>query len=743
MKQTFSVITILVLVTAVITFLFTFNQVNLEKQRLESDIQRRASLVTDTLKETVEPNFINKSETNLQPLVEKFADNQRIVALAIADNKGRIVASSKGMPTEMAEFMKLESDAMDGDRQAGSFLNFGSERLYIFASPIHNKKIVVGALIIAQNAEYIDSRIDEIWKNNLLRFIAQSFLISLAVVFLLKWILFEPIGSLVKSLELIRSGNKYNKPHRVFDNPIFRPLIQEFGNLQQNLIAARIAASEEARLRLKKIDSPWTADRLSAFVQDLLKGRSIFVVSNREPYVHTRVGNRNEYYVPASGMVTAISAIMEATGGTWIAQGTGNADRLVVDQDDKIGVPPNDPKYILKRVWLSDEEKKGFYDGFSNEGLWPLCHLAHIRPVFVKKDWEEYRRVNEKFAKALLKEIKDHQNPIVLIQDFHFALLPRIIKEARPDAVIALFWHIPWPNAESFSICPWKKELLDGMLGVDILGFHTQLHCNNFINTVGKELEALVDLEQFSITKGGHFTAIKPFPISIAFTKSQQGSKKVKNEIAQNMLKKLGIDSKYIGIGVDRLDYTKGLLERLKGIELFLTMYPQYVEKFTFIQIAAPSRSSIKEYQEFDARVSEEINRINNKFKQEEWKPIIYLKKYHSHADIYPLYRAADVCMVTSLHDGMNLVAKEFVSARDDEKGVLVLSQFAGAARELRDALIINPYSGEQTANSIYTALRMKREEQTRRMRRMRDIVGGYNIYRWSAELLKAMADLG
>ena len=521
------------------------------------------------------------------------------------------------------------------------------------------------------------------------------------------------------------------------------PLIKEVGNIQQNLIEARIAASEEARLRLKKFDSPWTTERLKAFVTDILKNRKIFVVSNREPYIHTKEGNTINYHFPASGMVTAIEPIMQATGGMWIAYGNGNADKLVVDENDKIGVPPNDPLYTLKRVWLTDEEVKGYYDGFANEGIWPLCHIAHTRPVFKKDDWKKYGEVNEKFARTVLKEIKNEENPIILVQDFHFALLPRLIKEKRPDATICLFWHIPWPNAEAFSICPWKKEILDGMLGADIIGFHTQNHCNNFITTVGRELEALLDRDQFKVTKNNHSTVIKPFPISIAFSKRSGEQQKTQDAESKEALKKLGVKSEYVGIGVDRLDYTKGIIERLHAIEIFLTKYPAYIDKFTFIQISAPSRTDIPEYKNFSDKVLAEVNRINNKFKTNDWRPILFLHKHHSHEEIYPLYRAARICIVTSLHDGMNLVAKEFVAARDDEKGVLILSQFAGAARELRDALIVNPYNGEQTAEAIHTALTMKRAEQTERMKRMREILRSYNVYRWSAELLKTIVELG
>ncbi len=746
MKQILAAIGFVILIISIIAIYFTWTHVDSESKRLQGDIQYRSYLVVDSLKGSVEPNFINKSNGYLQSVVENFADKQRLAGITIVDNTGKFVASSPGLSKgikQSNQSTQIVTNAMDGDQDNGDFMTSGGKKFYIYASPLHDKKSVVGALVVVQNAGYIDTQLNDIWKTDLLKLFLQALLLSLAILIILRWIIIIPLRNLVESLQTTRQGSRRKNITKVFDNPFLGPLIKEVGNIQRNLIEARIAASEEARLRLKKFDSPWTTERLKAFVTDILKDRKIFIVSNREPYVHTKEGNTIDYHFPASGMVTAIEPIMQATGGMWIAYGGGNADKLVVDENDTLGVPPNDPLYTLKRVWLTREEVKGFYDGFSNEGIWPLCHIAHTRPIFKKDDWKEYVKVNEKFAKTVLKEIKNEQNPIVLVQDFHFALLPRLIKDKRPDATIGLFWHIPWPNPESFSICPWKKEILDGMLGADLVGFHTQNHCNNFMNTVGRELEALRDMDTFTITKNNHATTVKPFPISIAFSKRSGEQQKVQDARSKEALRKLGVKTEYVGIGVDRLDYTKGLIERLQAIEIFLTKYPAYLEKFTFIQISAPSRTDIPEYKNFTTKVEAEVNRINNKFRKNDWKPILFLHKHHSHEAIYPLYRGANVCMVTSLHDGMNLVAKEFVAARDDERGVLILSQFTGASRELRDALIINPYNGEQTAEAIHTALTMRRTEQTRRMKRMRETLKSYNIYRWSAELLKTMVELG
>ncbi|MBI4100614.1 trehalose-6-phosphate synthase [Candidatus Microgenomates bacterium] len=738
MKQTVLAVFFIAIIVSLVAVSFTINQVGQEEKRLSVDLQHRSTLLAESLRETIEPNFINKSDKYLQDVVEKFANKERFAGLAVYDNKGIVIAISSSLPKEISESQKIASDVMDGDKANGDFITFGDKKMYLFAIPLRDEKSVVGALMIAQNAGYIDSRLQEIWRNNLIRLFAQVFLLSIAVILFLQWVIYKPMRNLVESLRLARSGAR---SLAIPIHPFFQPLAKEISNINRSLIEAQLSASEEARMNLEKLDSPWTEERLKEFVKDILKDKSIVVVSNREPYIHTKVGNKINYYFPASGMATAIEPMMQACGGTWIAHGGGDADRLTVDKNNELQVPPDEPKYTLRRVWLSEEEEKGYYYGFSNEGMWALCHIAHTRPIFRKNDWEEYKKVNGKFAKTVLTKIRDLQNPIILIQDFHFSLLPRMIKNSRPDATIGLFWHTPWVSAESFSICPWRKEILDGMLGADLIGFHIQLHCNNFIETVGKELESLINFEQFTITRDDHISLIKSFPISIAFSNGKSQQQK-ENFDKEGLLKSLGIKTKYIGVGVDRLDYTKGILERIKAIEIFLQNYPSYREYFTFIQIAAPSRSKIKRYREFAQEVEKEVERVNSRFKIKNWKPIILIERHHSHEEINQFYQLANFCLVTSIHDGMNLVAKEFVAARNDEMGVLILSQFTGASRELKDALIVNPYNGEQTAEAIYTALSMRASEQKKRMKKLRGTVRNYNVYRWSAEFLKTLVNL-
>jgi trehalose-6-phosphate synthase len=492
--------------------------------------------------------------------------------------------------------------------------------------------------------------------------------------------------------------------------------------------------------------SLWTAERLRVSLQKKLGGDALYVVSNREPYMHVFDARKEkiEMLVPASGLVTAREPVLQASEGLWIANGSGNADRETVDQNDHLRVPPHRPMYTLRRVWLSDEEERGYYEGFSNEGLWPLCHIAHTRPLFRPGDWMYYQRINQRFADVALSEMEGIKSPVLLVQDYHFALLARMVKEARPDVRVAMFWHIPWPNAEAFGICPWQRELVDGLLGADLVGFHIQTHCNNFLQTVDRAVEALTDWDRFEVSRKGHITRVRPYPISVEFpTESQSGQViRISGEGRGALFASLGVEASVLAVGVDRVDYTKGIIERFRGIERFLELYPLYQRRFCFVQIGAPSRTDIPRYQQFLEEVSAEAERINARFQAGRWKPIVLLKRHHSHEEIAKYFRAASVCLVTSLHDGMNLVAKEFVVARDDNRGALILSTFAGAAQELPDALLVNPYDVDQLASAIHQALEFTEEEQAVRMSRMRKNVCEHNIYRWAATLLSDLTEI-
>jgi len=731
-------------VISIIVLLFTLIQVRQEKERLTTDLQRRASLLGESLKETIEPLLEKGHPGRLQKIVEKFGNRERLAGVAVYDVKDKLIAATPSLSSHLSVTPKFVTNAMNSDLEGGYFSHLEGKEMYLYALPLHREEGVAGALVIIHDPSYIQERLSLIWKNNFIRFLVNALVISLTTLLLIRWSMAGPIAKMAEWMKHLRT-EKDKEPFRLPSGGVFEPLTKEVTQMARSISAAREAAEEEARLR-QTAESTWTPVRLKEQVRTLLQERPLFVISNREPYMHEKKGNKIECLVPASGLVTALEPVLTACGGTWIAHGSGDADREVVDTQSKIRVPPEEPQYVLKRVWLTKEEEKGYYYGFSNEGLWPLCHIAHTRPSFRAEDWGYYQSVNKKFARATLEELEGVEEPLILIQDYHCALLPRLIKKERPDTRVAIFWHIPWPNPESFSICPWQRELLHGMLGADLIGFHIQFHCNNFLETVDRALESRIDWEHFAVEREGQTTLVKPFPISIAFPGQSNVSTASNADVTkpnkEGLLKELGVKGKHLGVGVDRIDYTKGILERFKAIERFMEKYPAYQGQFTFVELGAPSRTHIKEYHDLIAAVDVEVDRINWRFKTKEWQPIVFLKKHHSHDEIRPFYETADLCLVTSLHDGMNLVAKEYISARDEESGVLILSQFTGASRELRDALIVNPYDIEEMAEAIRTALEMDPKEQKARMRRMRESLKNRNIYYWAADLIAALAQV-
>jgi trehalose 6-phosphate synthase len=484
----------------------------------------------------------------------------------------------------------------------------------------------------------------------------------------------------------------------------------------------------------------WTKQNLENLVKEKLSDYHFVVVSNREPYVHTLNKGHLQCQRGVGGVISALDPIMQACGGTWVAFGSGDADRQVADKDGKLRVPQEKPRYTLKRIWLDKKEIEGYYYGFSNEVLWPLCHMAFQRPAFRNEDWEVYKAVNKKFARSVLEEIGD-KKAFVWVQDYHLCLLPKYLKEMAPNqTIVAHFWHIPWPNYEAFRICPQKKEILEGLLANDLLGFHIRYHCYNFLDAVDREVESKIDRERFSITKNDHETMIRPFPISvdidgISAAADEAGVKE--RSLAMREEYKLG-DLKLL-VGLDRIDYTKGLPEKLWAIDTLLQRYPQYKERIVFIQIGVVNRMRIKNYKLLNDDINDIVEQINWRHSSGNWRPVILVREHIPFARIMALYRTADVAVVGSLHDGMNLVAKEFVASRSDEGGVLVLSQFTGAARELTDAVLVNPYDREQFAEGLHKALSMPADERRKRMGKMRETLKSANIFRWAGKIISEL----
>lgn len=479
----------------------------------------------------------------------------------------------------------------------------------------------------------------------------------------------------------------------------------------------------------------WTKQRLEALASSRLGDSKLIVVANREPYIHRFDHGRIESMRPAGGLTTALDPVMQACGGTWVAHGSGTADRATSDPNGRLGVPPDDPTYTLRRVWLSPEQEEGYYYGFANSSLWPLCHQVYQRPTFDPSNWTVYRQVNEQFAAAVLEEARGGP-ALVFVQDYHFALLSRMVKEVRPDLVVAQFWHIPWPNPETFRVCPWAREILDGMLGNDLLGFHTQYHCNNFLETVDRMVESRTCWERFSVSRAGQTTKVRPFPISVDPDLADEYLGDDWEERTRALRQKYRLGDRPLIVGVDRVDYTKGIPERLRALHRMLEQRREWCGRFHFVQFGAPSRTNLSIYRHLNEEVQLLADRINGVYGTADWQPVVFVNEHCEPELIFALYRAAAGCIVSSLHDGMNLVAKEFVSARHDEHGVLVLSEFTGAARQLTDALVVNPFDQDQTATALHAILAMPADEQRRRMRRLRSEVMDNNIYRWAGMLL-------
>ena len=738
MRITLRIVLSLVLTATVVVGVSTFFQARHERASLLEDLQRRSSILADTLDDSLAPLIAAHEKAALKRLVKKYDVHGRLSGIAVYGPDNQPLAASASLAGRLDDFAKVEADSAKESSDLGRLQDRAAGQDYVFASPIDVGDGPVGTLVLVHDASFIGERIAATWRHTYFRLLFQTIILCLVCLWIVRWSIATPVRQLAEWMRELRAGTLDAGSFQAADR-MFQPVAAEAEQLAKSLTAAREAAEQEARLRQRGA-SVWTAERLKENVKAKLAGGALFVVANREPYMHVRKGPKIDVITPASGLVTGLEPILRACGGLWLAHGAGDADRETADEKGKLAVPPGEPQYTLKRVWLTKEQEEGYYYGFANEGLWPLCHNVHARPMFKPKDWSHYQDVNRLFADALLEELEGVEHPYVLIQDYHFALLPALIKQARPDARVAQFWHIPWPNPEAFGICPWQREILQGMLGSDLLGFHTQFHCNNFLETVDRTLECRIDWERFAVQRRGHMTLVKPYPISVAFPPRAPEDDDPKPAV----LKGLGLEAELLGIGVDRLDYTKGILERFLGIERFLEKYPDYVGRFTFVQIGAPSRTHIPRYRDLYEQIVSEAERINWKFKLKDrkYKAIALLTEHHNHEQITPYYRAADVCLVTSLHDGMNLVAKEFVAARSDERGVLILSRFTGAARELRDSLIVNPYDSEQMAEALRFALEMPEDEQVKRMKTMRQLVSENNVYAWAASLIDGLAAL-
>jgi len=683
------------------------------------DLNIRASLIANTVQDSVQDMVRAGDQSRIRQILAKIAQDERVYAVAFCPSPESQPISAGTLPPTVGC-----ADAESFSGPSGHVLASPQGPLLVSVRPLENQGGPGGSLVLVHDMSFVTRRSEETQRYVFYLLLGLGVIVSLLTVVIaqLSW------NGWVQGTRALLRGEGLLRPSDQPDAPEFHPIASDLRELIRDIESERRPRDEDR--------FAWSPEALRAVLHDELRGQEVIVVSNREPYIHIRRGEAIEVRRPASGLVTALEPIMRTCSGTWIAHGSGSADRDAVDRHDRIAVPPDGPGYQLRRMWLTEEEEAGYYYGFANEGLWPLCHIAHVRPTFRTSDWDQYVRVNRRFARTVVEESKS-KDPIVLVQDYHLALLPRMIREALPAATIITFWHIPWPNPEAFAICPWREELLDGMLGSSILGFHTQFHCNNFLDTVDRQLEARVDRETFTVSYRSALTAVKRYPISIEWPPAPDLLAKSVAQCRTDVRRRHDLpDDHAIGIGVDRFDYTKGIEERLRAVERLLEQHPERVGRFTFVQIAAPTRAGIEEYDHYQSRVHALVARVNARFAHAPRPPIILLSAHHEPEAVYEYYRAADVCVVSSLHDGMNLVAKEFVAARDDERGVLVLSQFTGAARELPEAIIVNPYDADECAAALQAALEMPDREQRARMRLMRSLIGEFNVFRWAGRML-------
>ncbi len=687
------------------------------------DMDIRAELIANTMHDPLVEQLQAGSRTKVTNYIARVAQDERLYAIGYCANAQSAPIASRPLPAEircdnMKYWDELDVPILESPRGP----------LHVSVKLLEGDNASVGWLILIHDMSFATRRSEETKRYVFYFFMALALVVSLITVVIaqLSW-----RGWVTGMRSLLRGEGLLREPVPAADVPEFKPIARDLQRLAQELRSEYLARDEG--------QITWTPESLRAILHGELRGDDVIVVSNREPYIHQRRGDRIEVQRPASGLVTALEPIMRACSGTWIAHGSGSADREVADGGGHLDVPPDKPAYRLRRVWLTPEEEAGYYNGFANEGIWPLCHIAHVRPIFRSSDWAQYVAVNRKFADAVVSEART-RNPIVLIQDYHFALLPRLVRERMPEATIIAFWHIPWPNPEAFGICPWREEIISGLLGSSILGFHTQFHCNNFVDTVDRYIEARVDRETFTVSLGGKLTAVRRYPISIAWPPEPEMLAKPVEGCRADVRKANGLPADHlIALGVDRLDYTKGVTERFRAVERLLETRPEWIGRFSLIQLAAPTRTGIEEYQHHETQVRALAARINERFarlSRGRPPPIILKVQHHEPREVYEYYRAADCCFVSSLHDGMNLVAKEFAAARDDERGVLILSQFTGAARELPEALIVNPYDADQCAAALQLALTMPVAEQRDRMRLMRGLIAEFNVYRWAGRML-------
>ncbi|MFN2425678.1 MAG: trehalose-6-phosphate synthase [Candidatus Binatia bacterium] len=722
MRRSIRLLVVLLLGLAVLTMIGYVGLNHVTRQWFEKDMRLRAELAVASASQSLSRNWTEKGEELLETLRDITRD-ERIMGAAACTMEGEPLAATDAYPSEFScrsVVQRMREDGISAGVAWTTTADLPSGRVQLNAIILRSDPAPLGIVLLVHDLSFV-SRREETTVSILL---AAFFTLSIGASILTFVAARVAWRGWTSELHRALAGDETNE---------FQPLVRDVRSLVARLDQER---RQEAR------SGPWDAERLRSTLRQHLQGERIVVLANREPYIHDRTEEGIRVLHPASGLVTALEPVMRACSGVWVAHGSGSADRETSDATAHVRVPPGEESYVVRRVWLTEKEEDGYYYGFSNEGLWPLCHVADARPTFRADDWDHYVRVNRRFADAVCEEV-DSDDPVILVQDYHFALAPRMIRERLPRATILTFWHIPWPSAERFGICPWAEEVISGLLGSSIVGFHTQQHCNHFIDAVDAFMESRIDREANAVVQGARRTLVRPYPISIEWPVHWLRDVAPAVDCRREVRKELGLSpDALIGVGVDRLDYTKGIEERLQAVDTLLERYPEYRGRFVFVQVAAPSRTKIDRYRELNERIEALAEKINARWGSQQNPAIVLRRFHHEPATVFRYFRAADLCYVSSLHDGMNLAAKEFVAAREDGLGVLVLSQFTGAARDLTEALIVNPYDPRQAADALAAALRMPAEEQRERMESMRRMVSEFNVYRWAGRMLIDAAEV-
>ncbi len=587
-----------------------------------SDVELRAQLVMHSMEEPITELVQKGNEARLRAYLAKITADERLLAVLVCRTNGSTIFKTERAPAA------ISCDSSGPPAAATRIVQLPSGSVQISRFDFDMAEPVPFRVLMLHDLSFVDRR-QRTARDFVLVFVGISVLLLALLIVLAGWLqLRRWVNILIGDIRGKRFLDDAESPRSSL--PILSQVRQVLAE-----------AEEKQRLEIDFHEN-WTPQALRQVVRDHLHSAQVIIVSNREPYIHNfDADHRPVMQVPASGMVTALEPIMRACSGVWVAHGAGAADRETVDRYDHIQVPPDDPAYTLRRVWLTQEQEQGYYYGFSNEGLWPLCHLAYVRPAFRAGDWRAYEEVNAKFAEVVAAE-STTDSPVILIQDFHFALLPQLLRRKIPKATIALFWHVPWPNAETFGVCPWKRELLLHMLSADILGFHTRYHCQNFLDAVDRFVECQIDHEHMTVTLRGHVCRVAPYPISIEWPPRwlQYLPDIAACRAAVRERYRLGADLT-LGLGVERWDFTKGIIERFQALEILLDKNPRHRGRISLLQIAAPSRSQLPAYQALQQHTYGEVERINAKFAEGDWRPIVLIDEHQEPLRVYELYRVS------------------------------------------------------------------------------------------------------